>query len=161
MKVTQARLKELVSWNGSRFVNLGTRKGRNKAGSLAGTPNPEGYYYMMVDGVNYRHSHLVWLWHHGEFPACQVDHINRNPSDDRIENLRLAPNNSADNSQNKGRYKNSTFGPGVRKRGDRFYAVLGVAKKRVIRSGFKTPEEASQAYQALKKEHHHFAISIM
>lgn len=156
MKVTLARLKELVFWNGERFINLGTRKGRNGAGTLAGTKGREGYLYMMIDGINYRHSHLVWLWHHGCLPPCQVDHINRNPSDDRIDNLRLATNNSADNSQNKGIYKNSKLGTGVRLVNGKYFAVIGFEKKRSRMGPFQTVEEASQAYKTMKRELHSF-----
>ena len=30
----------------------------------------------------------VWAWHHGRFPDRQLDHINGNPTDNCIENLR-------------------------------------------------------------------------
>ena len=34
--------------------------------------------------------HYVWLLEYGELPTGLLDHINRNPFDNRIENLRLA-----------------------------------------------------------------------
>ena len=69
------------------------RSNRVKAGSVAGTVNSHGYIIVgmrMWDCRTYLYAahRLVYLWHHGYWPENEVDHINRNPSDNRIENLR-------------------------------------------------------------------------
>ena len=43
---------------------------------------------VMLDGVIYGTHSLVWLIHHGVLPSM-IDHINRDPTDNHIENLRL------------------------------------------------------------------------
>ena len=59
-------------------------------------------------------------------------------------------------SQNKSVYKNSKLGTGVRLVNGRYFAVIGVAKKRVRKGPFQSAEEASQAYKTMKRELHNF-----
>lgn len=58
-------------------------------GSYAGTENSNGRRQMSIDGERYYTSHVVWLLHKGRLPDenKRLDHRNRIPSDDRIENL--------------------------------------------------------------------------
>ena len=62
-------------------------------------------------GVFLRHRYyehkLVWLYHYGEWPK-ELDHINRVPDDNRIENLREVTRQQ--NNFNKSSYKNSSSG---------------------------------------------------
>ena len=61
--------------------------------SLDGQPKgwvcENGYMYVNTKFGNKVLAHrLAWLLHHGEWPKGDIDHINRNRSDNRIENLR-------------------------------------------------------------------------
>lgn len=62
-------------------------KGRNM-GQAAGTVGSQGYRQIRVRGKQYRAHRLAWLMHYGAWPAHQVDHINGERDDNRIENLR-------------------------------------------------------------------------
>lgn len=67
-----------------------TRKDRkNSNGSL----DKDGYLIYKVKGRQIKAHRLVWFLCNGVFPDCEIDHINRNRRDNRIENLRLADRN--------------------------------------------------------------------
>ncbi len=70
-----------------------------KNGAVAGYTRKDNYRLISVDGRTYLAHRLIWLLHNGVFPSGEIDHINRNPSDNRIENLREA--GRSDNELNK------------------------------------------------------------
>jgi hypothetical protein len=81
-----------------------------------------------------------------------IDHINRNPLDNRRENLRYAT--SANNNANKGVMKTNTSGyKGVSFYKDRqmFVAQIKVNYKSIKIGSFKTAIEAAKAYNEAAK----------
>lgn len=60
------------------------------AGRVAGTTDRRGYLRIKVRGTYYGGHRLAWLWMTGDWPPEDIDHVNKNPSDNRFCNLRLA-----------------------------------------------------------------------
>lgn len=93
----------LWKWRDSVKRQLNTR-----AGKIAGCANRDGYLLIMVDGVPHRAHRLAWLIVTGEWPVDQIDHVNGDPADNRVANLRAV--NHAENMRNQAMPRNNTSG---------------------------------------------------
>jgi hypothetical protein len=131
-----------------RWTWLVNSRGRfAKAGSPAGWVNDQGYRRIAIRGKTYTSSRLAYLYVLGEWPTHEIDHRNRDRSDDRWFNLR--PATRSQNGANKGPQKNNSVGcKGVSKtRGGKFAVFL----RRKYIGTFSTKEEAQAAYQKTAK----------
>jgi hypothetical protein len=126
------------------------------AGKRADTMREDGYTRIRptVDGVtrSYQAHRLAWLYIHGTFPENEIDHINRNRSDNRIVNLR--PATSAENKRNaparktnKSGYKGVVDASAVNP-SKPWCAYIQIDKKNRNLGYFSTKQEASAAYKA-------------
>lgn len=83
----------------------------NKAGRVIGTKpkmtRNNRYSATTVDGKHWCVHKLIYLYHYGQVPD-QLDHINGDTSDNRIENLREA--NSSENMRNRRVFSNNKSG---------------------------------------------------
>ena len=124
------------------------------AGTVAGTKVyrekviPTGMH-VKIYGRIYYVGHVVWQMHNGPIPeGLYIDHINGDPFDNRIENLRLAT--PAQNAQNRRAHRNNKCGIlGVNKpkRFRRWVSTIQVNGKDIYLGSFDTAEQAGEAYQ--------------
>lgn len=108
-EVTAELVRELLSYDaGTGVFTWLVQRGRQRAGMLAGAFREDGYLQIGISGSIYYGHRLAWLYAHGRWPADQIDHIDGNPKNNRLANLREC--NTAENSQNLGLRKNNTSG---------------------------------------------------
>ena len=108
-KITQQRLHELFNYDAEtgKFIRKISKKGQ-LVGFESKCKESLGYIRIHIDGVAYRAHRLAWLFEYGEFPKNEIDHIDGNPSNNRIDNLRLS--NSTQNKCNTRLRKDNTSG---------------------------------------------------
>lgn len=100
---------------------------------------------------------VAWAMETGAWPTEEIDHRNRDNSDNRFCNLREATRGL--NSQNRAKPKNNTSGfLGVRfeKRRNNWIAQISVNRKTFHLGTFNSPEAASAAYEKARRELHEF-----
>lgn len=125
---------------------------RVKVGDVAGCTGGNGYLRIRVCSRKYQAHRLAWLYVNGTWPKDQLDHINRNRSDNRISNLRDVTNKQ--NHQNRSKSSNNTSGhPGVswHKRYSKWQARIRHNYKLIHLGYFDTKEEALSARKAAEK----------
>ena len=87
--ITQARVRECFAYRADGALVKSSGRHGNTGGTIAGSLSACGYLKVMVDGRQYLVHRLVFLLHHGYLPV-EVDHIDGNKTNNRIENLRAA-----------------------------------------------------------------------
>lgn len=97
---------------------------------------------------------LAWLYVHGEWPTHEIDHIDGDPSNNRLSNLREATSNL--NKENKRRAQsNNRLGViGVSMSRGRYLAQISTYGSRLFIGRYDTLEEASAAYLKVKRRLH-------
>ena len=133
---------------------------RVKVGDVAGCLSSVGYLYICVQNRLYQAHRLAWFYMYGEWPKLNIDHINRNPSDNRLVNLRNVTQKQ--NGQNRSKSSNNMSGyPGVswKKQNSKWVARIRHNYKHIHLGSFDDLEEAISARKAgeLKYWGHHRA----
>lgn len=138
-------------------VNAGTLQWKSGrfAGLICSPRKSDGYVIVHINRRCYYVHRLIWLCAHGEWPTKNIDHINGNPSDNRIANLRDVT--QAVNMQNRKANKRLKHGlMGVFKHAGciRFSARIKVNGETTYLGRFETKEQAHAAYVEAKRRMH-------
>ena len=78
------------STEGHLIWKINRSRGRNVKGKRFGFDEKGGRRKGNIDGKTFRESNLIWMHQYGNIPAgMYIDHIDRNPSNNKLDNLRL------------------------------------------------------------------------
>lgn len=128
------------------FIWLVNKRGHRRAGDVAGSIARCGYYRVKINQRTYLAHRLAWAMYYGAEPKGEIDHIDGDPMNNRIENLREATR--AQNCQN-------VKAKGVRYESERgaWLARICVNYRQINLGRYKTKAEAQGAYHRACKEH--------
>lgn len=148
--LTRLELMETLDYNPETGIFVWKKRNcqRRKTGDIAGSIRKDGRVTITIKYSAYLAHRLAWLFTYGEWPEFEIDHINLNPNDNRISNLRKASH--AENKWNTTVRKNNKLGiKGVSldKKKNKYQAVFTRNRERIWLGYFNTPEEAAKVYK--------------
>jgi hypothetical protein len=124
---------------------------RTRVGNIAGTIASVGRRYVQVEGKKHLVHRIIWFMHYGNCPEF-LDHIDGNPLNNRIENLR--PATKAQNAMNRPVRSDSALGvKGVCKKKNKFSASIFINGKSLFLGMFYTIKDAGVAYKNAASKH--------
>lgn len=112
-----------------------------------------GYRASAISKRQFLAHRVAWAIFYNEWPSQNIDHINNNPEDNRIENLRQAT--QQENCWNKRVRSDSGCGykgVGWNKKTKTWFARIQVGAHRKYLGSFESAEEAHKAYCQAAKE---------
>jgi hypothetical protein len=146
--ITQELLKEIFDYYEGNLYWKKTPHLRIKQGDKAGYTQLNGRVSVTINNKTFQLHRLIYIYHYGSLNDI-IDHINRNPSDNRIENLRIC--NYSQNMANRVGKVNKTSGyAGVIRRGSKYISSITYNKETIKLGTFDNPIEA---YEEYKKKH--------
>jgi hypothetical protein len=143
------------------FTNKIDRNPRAPAGSIAGYTNTIGYTVIQIGGRKLHAHRLAWLYMTGEWPKCEIDHINRVRSDNRFTNLRQATStqnkhNTTDRITNTSGHRGVTW----HKHRNKWQAQISVAGTHHYLGMFDNIEDAVAARENAVALFHDYAKTV-
>ena len=132
--------------------NANCWNGRN-AGKRAFNAINKGYGYSGIFKKKFAAHRVAWALHHGAWPEEEIDHINGNRLDNRIENLRSVT--KKENALNKRIRPSNTSGvTGVHyfTRKGKWTAYINIGGRRINTGYFVNKSDAVAARKAAEKE---------
>lgn len=155
--LTVERLKEVLRYEpetGLFWWKVKTSK-RTNLTKPAGSNHNAGYYKIGIDGNVYLSHRLAWLYMTGKWPEYDIDHINGNKKDNRIENLRDIPHQMNGGNRRILNKNNTTGSQNIYfdKYRCKYVVEMYVAGKKKHFGRFDSLEEATSMATEMRRKH--------
>lgn len=144
--IDQKILKELFTYRDGLLIRKVRTSSCIHVGDVSGTTAKDGYMRVSIDGFPRLYHRMIFLHQKGYLPRF-LDHIDRDPTNNRIENLREC--NMNENYCNRGKQANNTTGyKGVYWKKDKrkFKAQISFEKVEYFLGYFDNKIDAAKAY---------------
>lgn len=153
--ITIEQLHELFIYepDTGRLLNRVSTNSRARAGAEAGSDNGRGYLQLRVCGKALFVHRVIFAMHHGRWPSAQLDHIDNDKANNRLENLREAT--PAENSRNVGARGRNTSGiVGVHPDGGKWRTMVSVNGRDFHLGRFREKMMAADTYGYVARHVH-------
>jgi hypothetical protein len=162
MELTQKELHDIFTYHEDGYLvwklRTKTAKLRSLEGKIAGTIRAkDSYTQIAINKKKYQAHRLIWIWHYGEIKKQEIDHIDGNPKNNRIENLREAT--YSENKKNLKMYKTNTSGySGIcfDKSRKKWFVSISINNKLKNIGRFEKIEDAINARKIAEENHFGF-----
>lgn len=142
----------LLIWKKDKIDSKG-RLTRVRAGDIAGTIRPDGYVGIVHEYKRHLLHRIIWEMHNGAIPeGMTIDHIDHNPANSKIENLRMVEHKDNLKNQSMSKANKSGFtGVFFAKNRNKWRAVVTVNYKKIVLGHFDNFEDAVSARKTADK----------
>lgn len=153
--LTQTYVQSVFKYENGQLFWVDNRRGAKKNKPIGNKKNT-GYDSCMLDGKHYLVHRLIYLYVHGYMPKNDLDHINCNKTDNRIENLRVVTKTGNQQNMKKAfsTSKSQLLGAFYSNKHKNWFSRICVNGKRKWLGCFKTPIEAHEVYIKAKRKFH-------
>ncbi len=130
------------------------REGRRRPHQIATIERPGGYLGIKLGYRIIAAHRLAWFHFYSEWPDQVIDHIDGNPMNNRIQNLRDVSRSVNGQNQRKATAQSQTGLLGCHPHRTKFAAQIKVGGRQRHIGLFHSPEEAHAAYLTAKRRLH-------
>ena len=154
--LTQSKLHKLLTYDGKSgaFYWLVNRSNRVSPGALAGYKRKDGYISIkLIEGRFFAHR-LAWLYVNGRWPTEEIDHLDGDPSNNSINNLREVTRSQNLQNQRNPHIDNRFGALGIRFRKGKWEPRIKVNGRQLNLGRFISLRAAKSAYKKAKSIYH-------